>query len=102
MYYRRQVTATFFNSAVALSAISMCFLAACVVPKDFPKNKPFVYKTEIKVSGDLPKDQKEELILKLNNQIDDSLRARTVSGVYFSGKPFKIYFKKLSSPPVFD
>ncbi|HEY4876323.1 MAG TPA: hypothetical protein VIH86_12165, partial [Puia sp.] len=80
MNYRRQVTATFFNSAVALSVIFMLVMSACVVPKDFQKNKPFVYKTEIKVSGDLPNDQREDLVIKLNNQLDDSLRVRTVTG----------------------
>jgi outer membrane protein insertion porin family len=99
MNYRRQVTATFFNSAVALSVIFMLVMSACVVPKDFPTNKPFVYKTEIKVSGDLPNDQREDLVLKLNNQLDDSLRVRTVTGLTIAPPFFR---QKLSHPPVFD
>jgi outer membrane protein insertion porin family len=99
MNYRRQVTATFFNSAVALSVIFMLVMSACVVPKDFQKNKPFVYKTEIKVSGDLPNDQREDLVIKLNNQLDDSLRVRTVTGLTIAPPFFR---QKLSHPPVFD
>ncbi len=103
MQNRRQVTATFFNPAVALPAILVLLLFGfgCIVPVNFQKGKPFVYKTEIKVSGDLPNDKKEEMQLRLNNQLDDSLRARTVTGIFFSNKPL-IYFDRLSNPPVFD
>ncbi len=43
--------------------------------------------------------EKQDLISKLENQLDDSLKVRTVTT--FRLKPFFIY-KKLSNPPVFD
>jgi outer membrane protein insertion porin family len=101
MEYRRQVTATYFNLTLALIALLVIFLHGCIVPKDFPKNKAFVYKTEIKVTGDTSKVIKEDLELKLYNQLDDSLRVRTVTSP-ISFKPFGIFYRKLSSPPAFD
>ena len=76
-------------------------MSGCITPRNYQKNKPFVFKTEIKVSGSLPKDQKEDLEIRLNNQLDDSLRVRTVTSLFLL-HPFRIIYQKLSSPPVFD
>ncbi|HLX92799.1 MAG TPA: BamA/TamA family outer membrane protein [Puia sp.] len=99
MYKCRQVTASFSICDLAWYMVGLSLFTACIAPKDFPTNKPFVYKTEIKVSGDLSKDQKEDLTVRLNNQLDDSLRVRTVTGLTYI-PPF--LRQGLSHPPVFD
>lgn len=69
--------------------------SSCVTPgKNYPKNKPFVFRTNISVSGDLDGQERIELEEGLENQLDDSLKARIISyaGVY----------KKLIKPAVFD
>jgi outer membrane protein insertion porin family len=101
MFHRRQVTASFFNTAVVLPLVLMIAAFSCVVPKNNQPGKPFVFKTNIKVYGNLPNDEKQNLELRLNNQLDDSLRVRTVTA-FMSLDPFAIVYKKLANPPVFD
>jgi len=73
---------------------------SCRVPtKNYPRNKPFVYKTIIKIEDKLPNDEKQDLALRLENQLDDSLRAKTVTAIRWV-PPF--FYKKLTNPPVFD
>lgn len=68
-----------------------CSLAVKV--KDYPARKPFVYKTQIQVNGPLSSEEKEDLASKLKNQLDDSLRARSVS---------KVLWSVMRRPPVYD
>ena len=74
-----------------------CFLiflmASCTVIKKYPKNKPFVYKTNINLKGDLSNSERQLLNSRLKSQLEDSLRPRSVS---------KIFYSVLKSPPVFD
>ncbi len=79
MPYSRQVTASFFNTAVVLPLVLMVLAFSCVVPKGNQPGKPFVFKTNIKVNGNLSNDEKQNLELRLNNQLDDSLRVRIVT-----------------------
>ncbi|HMH33126.1 MAG TPA: BamA/TamA family outer membrane protein [Puia sp.] len=74
---------------------------SCIAPKKngYPSGKPFVYKTTIKLEGKIPNDQKQELINRLQDQLDDSLRVRTVTSARWA-PPF--IYKKLVNPPVFD
>lgn len=75
------------------------WLASCgVVPKDFPRNKPFVYKTNIKLEGNFSKEEKASLETQLKNQLDDSMRTRTVYKLFYQG----INRQVLVKPPVFD
>lgn len=72
----------------------MTLAFSCTVPKKYQAGKPFVYEVHIKVDGNLKPSEKQDLELRLNNQLDDSLRTQVVSyaGIY----------RKLVSPPVFD
>jgi outer membrane protein assembly factor BamA len=56
--------------------------------------KPFVYHTNIKVEGDIPRSEKKDLALRLANQLDDSLRTQetSVAGIY----------NKVVNPPAYD
>ena len=100
MIPRRQVTATLINPLLMLLP-SLLLIFSCVAPKknEYPPNKAFVYKTRIKVEGDMPNDQRQALTARLEDQLDDSLRVRTVTS--FRWNPPFIY-KKLSTPSVFD
>src|SRR5258706_9926306 len=74
-------------------------LFSCRVPKNFQKGKPFVYKTTIKVEGKIKGDEKQDLVQRLGNQLDDSLQTKTVTGFNW---PPPLIANKLNNPPVFD
>jgi outer membrane protein assembly factor BamA len=102
MLFRRQVNVSFLKPAPVLIMAISIFIFSCVAPKkgQYPKNKPFVFKTNIKVEGKLPKDEKQDLQTRLANQLDDSLHARTVTAFRIWPPPF--VYRKLPNPPVFD
>jgi hypothetical protein len=100
MVNRRQVTASFLNPAVVLLIPVLSFFS-CVLPKNYQLKKPFVYKTNIKVKQQMPNDEKQDLISRLQNQLDDSLQVKTTTAI-FSWKPIAPVYKKLDAPPVFD
>ena len=81
------------------AASFVLLLTSCgVVPKDYPVGKPFVYKTNINVEGKFSKDEKDALTAQLKNQLDDSMRVRTVYKLFYKG----INRSVLANPPVFD
>jgi outer membrane protein insertion porin family len=110
MFHRRQVTVSFLNTIFVLPFTLIVLISSCTIPKYYEVKKPFVFKTTIKVEGDLPKDEKENLELKLNNQLDDSMRVRTVFTLSRFYKPekrskksaFPVFYKELAPPPAFD
>ena len=79
--------------------VVIILLASCkVIPKDYPKDKPFVFETNINLDGNFTKDEKSALTTQLKNQLDDSLRAKTVYKLIYKG----INRPVLEHPPVFD
>jgi outer membrane protein insertion porin family len=72
---------------------------SCTVARRYPPNKPFVFRTDINIKGNLPRTSRQLLRTGLNNQLDDSLRVRTVLAVRIV-PPF--FYNRLSRPPVFD
>ena len=103
MLHRRQVTASLINPSVRSLMLLLLFFHffSCVAPKkdQYPFRKPYVYKTEIRIDAKMRNDQKSDLLSRLEGQLDDSLRARTVLAVRW--KPPFLY-RKLYYPPVFD
>jgi outer membrane protein insertion porin family len=101
MVFRRQVTVSFFKQAWVLTVIVMCLFFSCVAPQrnHYPRYKPFVFKTIIKVEGNAGNDEKQDISTKLSNQLDDSLKARTVTALRI--KPPFVY-QKLPNPSVLD
>ncbi len=97
MSYCRQVTSSLVRP-VLVPAILFFGLFSCRVPKNFQKGKPFVFKTTIKVEGNIKGDEKQDLTQRLENQMDDSLQTKTVTGFDW---PY-IIANKLNYPPVFD
>ncbi|NOT51727.1 MAG: BamA/TamA family outer membrane protein [Chitinophagaceae bacterium] len=70
-----------------------------VFVKNYPKNKPFVFQTNINLTGNLSKDTIEILQQRLKNQLDDSLKVRTVRKLianWMFNRPV------LDKPPVYD
>jgi len=61
--------------------------------KKYPKNKPFVYKTNIKLSGNLSKTERSNLESRLRKQLEDSVNPRASQ---------KILWQTIKKPPVFD
>jgi outer membrane protein insertion porin family len=69
-------------------------VVSCTVPKRYQAGKPFVFKSQVKVSGNLPLSERQSLENRLMNQLDDSLKVRTVS---FAG-----IRRTIIRPAVFD
>lgn len=69
--------------------------ASCnnIIVKKYQPGKPFVYKTNINVKGNFTKRERDELASKLKEQLEDSMRARSVS---------KLFFSVMKSPPLYD
>lgn len=90
----RQVTFFTFSRWSLYGLLGLLLAVSCTVPRNYNANKPFVYKTAINIEGKTPDYDRQELQTKLQNQVDDSLKARLVSyaGVYYD----------LNRPPVFD
>src|SRR5579871_141701 len=101
MLFRRQVNLSFFKPALVLTMAMTAFIFSCVAPKkgQYPAKKPFVYKTIIRVDGNLSNSERQDLQLRLSNQLDDSLRTGTVTAIRID-PPF--IYRKLLSPSVFD
>ncbi len=76
-----------------LFIVSLIAVPGCVIPKNYP-GKPFVFSTNITIQGNLPSAAKGDLKLKLENQLDDSLK--TLLKTAFPG------WRMLEHPPVFD
>lgn len=90
----RQVTTSFFSSLSWIILVSVLLLASCIVPRKYQADKPFVFATNIKVEGNIKLADRQDLELRLANQLDDSLKIRVIS---FGG-----IRKTLIRPAVFD
>jgi outer membrane protein insertion porin family len=90
----QQVSFFTFSRRALYSLLIVLLAVSCTVPKKYAVNKPFVYKTNIDIAGKTPDYDRLELKTQLENQVDDSLKARLISyaGVY----------RVLLRPPVFD
>ena len=81
------------------TAFLVLVLVSCgVVPKDYPKDKPFVFETKFKVEGNFSKEERDALISQLRSQLDDSMKAKTVYKLFYNG----INRQVLVNPPAFD
>ena len=93
MQQHRQFSTSIYWPALLLFLLIQIVTSCGVIPKKYPLDKPFVFKTTIKVEGSLTKEEKDALQSKLRTQLDDSLRSRTVS---------KLFYSTLPHPPVYD
>ena len=82
-----------------MAAICVILLASCgVVPKNYPSKKPFVFKYNVAVEGNVTTEKKNELISRLSNQLDDSIKVRTARRLIYKG----INRPVLNKPPLYD
>ena len=79
-----------------IAAICIILLAGscAVVPKDYPPNRPFVYKTNINLEGKFKRDEKNDILSRLETQLHDSVRVKTVTKF--------LVLNYLKNPPVYD
>ena len=101
MLFCRQVN--FFPvSWLLVAALAFMVTSSCTAPRKgtYQLNKPFVYNTQIKLKNvDLKPGEKIALRDALINQLDDSLKVRTVVSV--ARLPF-IFYNRLVKPAAFD
>lgn len=90
----RQVTSSFIFSLSGIVLAILLLITSCTVPRKYQADKPFVFKTTIKVEGNAKLAERQDLELRLANQLDDSLKVRIISlgGIR----------KTLIKPAVFD
>ncbi|MFM7671229.1 MAG: BamA/TamA family outer membrane protein [Bacteroidota bacterium] len=83
-----------WEAATLLSLYVVCIGTGCgVIPKQYPINQPFVYQTNIQVQGNFTNTEKNRLSARLKGQLDDSLRVRPIS---------KLFYSELKQPPRYD
>ncbi len=98
MGFCRQVN-FFTQSGWTLATVLLLLVTSCTVPRKYQKGKPFVYRSSVSLeSNTLTNAEKRELKAALLNQMDDSLKVRTVIAVSF----WPLIYNRLSKPPVFD
>jgi outer membrane protein insertion porin family len=66
------------ESKFFLLVLFVTLFASCTVVKNYPKNKPFVFKNKIDVTGPVSKDEKKRLQTELYNYWDDSLKVNSI------------------------
>ncbi|MBZ5856653.1 BamA/TamA family outer membrane protein [Flavihumibacter profundi] len=77
-----------------LFGLGLLLLTGCKVTKNYPPNKPFVYKTKFTLNTKLPQTERSDLLDKMENQLDDSIKVKWVT---------KLFVKQiLNKPPAFD
>jgi len=82
-----------------LAAVIIIILSSCgVIPKNYPSKRPFVFKYNVDVIGNVPDSEKTELEARLPNQLDDSIRVRTVRKLLYKGLNRQV----LDHPPLYD
>ena len=87
------------NILQVLVALSVILLTSCgVVPKNYPVKRPFVFKYNVAVNGNLSSEEKSLLETRLSNQLDDSIKVRSARRLIYKG----INRPVLDKPPVYD
>jgi hypothetical protein len=82
-----------------LAGMLLIIISSCgVVPKNYPIQKPFVFKYNVVVEGNFKAEQKNDLESRLSNQLDDSIRVRTARKLIYRG----INRPVLNKPPLYD
>jgi len=77
-----------------IGGIGLLLAASCsTIVKSYPANTPFVYQTNINITGNITSDTAAEIASRLKAQLDDSMKARSVS---------KVFWSVMKKPPVYD
>ncbi len=81
------------HSKALFAGFLLLMLASCTIVRKYPRDKSFVYQTNINVNGNFSNEQRQELIAGLAGQLDDSIKARRLD---------RLFWKVLKNPPVYD
>lgn len=74
---------------------TLVIFSSCTTPKGYQANKPFVYKTSIKLTGgNFTTDERKALEQRMYGLLDDSMKTRV--------KDFIFFFHWVQKPPVYD
>ncbi len=89
----------FYSKSVFTPLKNIFFLSlvfcSCTIPRKYQKDKPFVTKNNIEVKGGkFTKDERTNLKLRLNAQLDDSSRIVTKDALFF--------LHYINHPPAYD
>ncbi len=85
-----------------LFAVSFLFFSSCTIVQNYPPRTPFVYQTNIGLEGNFSKDEKKELTQRLEEQLHDSIRVRSVQKIIGWDNGPKLFYSVIKSPAVFD
>lgn len=77
----------------SIAAACIFTIASCTIVKNYPANRPFVYQTNINITGNITSDTAEMIASRLRGQLDDSMRSRAIS---------KVIWKVMKNPPRYD
>ncbi|MCB0714517.1 MAG: BamA/TamA family outer membrane protein [Chitinophagaceae bacterium] len=75
-----------FLVAAAMLTLVIWLSSCGVIPKDYPPNKPFVFKYTVTVEGNYTQAEKNDLSNRLSHQLDDSIRVRTSYKLFYKGR----------------
>ena len=81
-----------FHNIIIVGLVMLLVTSCSTIVKSYPANKPFVYQTNINITGNITSDTAADMVSKLKGQLDDSMKARAVS---------KILWRVMKNPPVF-
>ncbi len=83
--------------------ISLAFFGTgCITVKNYPTAKPFIFQTTVHVEGPFSSDEKKDLAAQLEQQLDDSVRVRSVSKAAGWDNGPKLFYEVLNNPTVYD
>jgi hypothetical protein len=76
-----------------ISGVGLLLATSCAtIVKNYPPRQPFVYKTNINITGNITSDTAALIASRLKGQLDDSMRSRSVS---------KVLWSVMKKPPVY-
>jgi outer membrane protein assembly factor BamA len=90
------------TSYISFLVFLLLSFSSCIVVKNFPENRPFIYQTNVHVEGEFGDDQRKELVAQLQDQLHDSIRVRTLSKFAGWDKGPKLFYEVMNNPTVFD
>jgi outer membrane protein insertion porin family len=85
-------SSTSFLRHFMIGAVCSLLAVSCTIVKNYPPKTPFVYKTNINITGNIASDTADLIESRLKGQLDDSIRERSVS---------KILWSVMKNPPVY-
>ncbi|MCX6319742.1 MAG: BamA/TamA family outer membrane protein [Bacteroidetes bacterium] len=89
-FFKKTHTVAIFSLLIAFTLYSC---KTPVIVKKYQPGKPFVFQTNINVIGNFTNEEKDKLASRLKSQLDDSMRSRAVS---------KVFWSVMKTPPVYD